>query len=124
MKGTITQIIGPVVDVRFGNDLPAINEALEIKRGDKTIVLEVAQHLGLGEVRAVSMSSTDGLARGSEVSATGSPISVPVGKEVLGRMFDVTGEPIDEKPAVKTAKRYPIHRAAPALTEQSTQSEV
>lgn len=124
MKGTITQIIGPVVDVRFEDELPALNEALEVVLGDSKIVLEVAQHLGLNEVRAISMESTDGLSRGTEVSATGSPISVPVGPEVLGRMFDVTGRPIDEKPAVKGGKTYPIHRSAPDLTEQSTKSEV
>lgn len=124
MKGIITQIIGPVVDVRFEGDLPAINEALEVTLGDESITLEVAQHLGLGEVRAVSMSSTDGLSRGAEVSATGNPISVPVGEEVLGRMFDVTGQPIDGKPALKTTKLYPIHRDAPELSEQSTQSEI
>lgn len=124
MKGTITQIIGPVVDVRFEGDLPAINEALEVTIDDSQVVLEVAQHLGLSEVRAVSMDSTDGLRRGAEVRATGSPISVPVGEEVLGRMFDVTGRPIDEKPAPKSTKTYPIHREAPDLTEQSTKSEI
>lgn len=124
MKGIITQIIGPVVDVRFEDDLPSINEALEVTLNKEKIILEVAQHLGLGEVRAVSMSSTDGLSRGAEVTATGSPISVPVGEEVLGRMFDVTGQPIDGKPALKTTKSYPIHRPAPELSEQSTQSEI
>lgn len=124
MKGTITQIIGPVVDIRFDSELPAINEALEVTLGDSEVVLEVAQHLGLNEVRAVSMDSTDGLSRGTEVRATGNPISVPVGAEVLGRMFDVTGRPIDGKPAVKSDKTYPIHREAPALTEQSTKSEI
>lgn len=124
MKGIVTQIIGPVVDVRFEGDLPPINEALEVTLKDSTLVLEVAQHLGLGEVRAVAMSSTDGLSRGTEVRSTGSPISVPVGEAVLGRMFDVTGAAIDEKPEVKTNKRYPIHREAPPLTEQSTESEI
>lgn len=124
MKGVITQIIGPVVDVRFEEELPAINEALEVTLGEQVVVLEVAQHLGLNEVRAVAMDSTDGMSRGAEVNATGNPISVPVGPEVLGRMFDVTGRPIDEKPAVKTKKTYPIHRPAPSLTDQSTKSEI
>lgn len=124
MKGVITQIIGPVVDVRFEEELPAINEALEVTLGEQVVVLEVAQHLGLNEVRAVAMDSTDGMSRGAEVNATGNPISVPVGPEVLGRMFDVTGRPIDEKPVVKTKKTYPIHRPAPSLTDQSTKSEI
>lgn len=125
MKGIVTQIIGPVVDVRFKDGLPLINEALSIERGeDGALILEVAQHLGLDEVRAIAMSSTDGLARGATVSALGEPISVPVGEKVLGRMFDVTGSAIDEKDEVKTEKRYPIHREAPSLTDQSTQSEM
>lgn len=124
MKGIITQIIGPVVDIRFEETLPPINEALEITLDDSTLVLEVAQHLGLGEVRAIAMSSTDGLSRGTEVTSTGKPISVPVGKEVLGRMFNVTGQAIDEMPDIKPEKYYPIHREAPPLTEQSTKSEV
>jgi len=124
MKGIITQIIGPVVDIRFDGDLPAIHEALEVGSGKETLVLEVAQHLGLSEVRTIAMSATDGLSRGREVRSTGNPIQVPVGKEVLGRMFDVTGGAIDEKPEVKTAKRYPIHRKAPELSEQSTKSEI
>ncbi|MDZ7726316.1 MAG: F0F1 ATP synthase subunit beta [Candidatus Campbellbacteria bacterium] len=124
MKGIITQIIGPVVDVRFEEDLPAINEALEVNKEDEILILEVAQHLGLNEVRAVAMSSTDGLYRGKEVTSTGSSISVPVGEKVLGRMFNVVGQPIDELPAVETEKTYPIHRRAPTLVDQSTQSEI
>lgn len=125
MKGIVTQIIGPVVDVRFKDDLPLINEALSIERKEGgALILEVAQHLGLDEVRAIAMSSTDGLARGAAVSALGEPISVPVGEKVLGRMFDVTGSAIDEKDEVKTEKRYPIHREAPSLADQSTQSEM
>jgi F-type H+-transporting ATPase subunit beta len=109
--GKITKIMGPVVDVVFDDGkLPNIYEALEVKKDKETIILEVAQHLGLNEVRSVSMSSTDGLFRGQEVYSTGAPISVPVGPETLGRMFNVTGDPIDEKPAPKTAKKYPIHR--------------
>lgn len=123
--GKITKIMGPVVDISFdGSELPKIYEALEIKRGENLVVLEVAQHLGLNEVRCISMTSTDGLSRGQEVIATGSPISVPVGPETLGRMFDVTGLPIDEKASPKTAKRYPIHREAPSFKEQSQKTEI
>ncbi len=121
MKGKITQIIGPVVDVAFDDELPAIYDALHVKTPDgTTLVLEVEKHLGLKEVRSVAMSSTDGLSRGDEVTATGSPISVPVGKEVLGRMYNVTGEAIDGKPDVVTKKKYAIHRPAPLLTSQQT----
>lgn len=119
-KGSITKIIGPVVDVRFEEELPAIYTALSI--GELT--LEVEQHLGENEVRTVAMGSTDGLVRGQEVVSTGAPISVPVGEETLGRMFDVTGKPIDNKPAPKTEKRNPIHRSAPPLKDQSTHAEV
>lgn len=123
-KGTITQIIGPVVDVQFPLDsIPEIYEALTLKNGEKELTLEVAQHLGMGEVRTIAMGMTDGLVRGTEVSASGSPITVPVGNAVLGRMFDVTGNPIDEMPAPK-ASRSPIHRAAPPFTEQSTKAEI
>lgn len=123
-KGKITQIIGPVVDVRFENDLPAIYNALEVQNiNGKKIVLEVNQHVGLGEVRAIAMSSTDGLMREQEVTDTGSPITVPVGKEVLGRMFDVNGEPIDDMEFV-SKDRSPIHREAPKFEEQSTETEI
>jgi len=120
MKGKITQIIGAVIDVAFEGELPNINHALKV--GD--LVLEVQQHLGSGQVRTIAMSSTDGLYRGQEVEVLGEPISVPVGEEVLGRMFDVTGNPIDNKGEVKTKKRYPIHRENPEFTEQSTKMEV
>jgi len=134
-KGKISQIIGAVVDVRFeparsedhsgGGELPALLSALAIKReGKEDLILEVAGHLGLNEVRTIAMTSTDGLSRGDEVSDTGSPISVPVGRETLGRMFDVVGNPIDEKPAPKNSKRMPIHRAAPTFAEQSPKTEV
>ncbi|MDX1607586.1 MAG: F0F1 ATP synthase subunit beta [Candidatus Spechtbacterales bacterium] len=122
--GKITQIIGPVVDVRFEDTLPAIYDALEIEAEGQNLVLETQQHLGLKEVRAVAMGSTDGLQRGQKVKAMGAPISVPVGENVLGRMFDVAGRPIDRKPAPKTDKKYPIHREAPKLKEQSTSVEV
>ncbi len=124
-KGKISQIIGAVVDVRFEGELPALLNALIIKReGHADIVLEVAGHLGLNEIRTISMSSTDGLSRGDEVVDTGAPISMPVGMETLGRMFDVVGNAIDEKPAPKVTKRLPIHRKAPTFAEQSQKTEV
>jgi F-type H+-transporting ATPase subunit beta len=124
-KGKVKQVIGAVVDIEFGGDLPAIYNALEteIKPGEK-LVLETQQHLGSGLVRTVAMGSTDGLARGAEVIDTGAPISVPVGKETLGRMFDILGEPLDNMPAVKTKKKYPIHRPAPKFVDQSTKTEI
>jgi F-type H+/Na+-transporting ATPase subunit beta len=120
MKGKISQIIGAVIDVAFEGEIPNINDALKV--GD--LILEVQQHLGSGQVRTIAMSSTDGLHRGQEVEALGEPISVPVGEEVLGRMFDVTGNPIDGKGAVKTEKKYSIHRETPKFTEQSTKMEI
>ncbi|OGZ57425.1 MAG: F0F1 ATP synthase subunit beta [Candidatus Spechtbacteria bacterium RIFCSPHIGHO2_01_FULL_43_30] len=127
--GKITQIIGPVVDVEFesasdGKQLPSINEALEIKQGGRRLVLEVAQHLGSSRVRAVAMGPTDGLKRGTEVSALGKPIEMPVGEKVLGRMFNVVGEPIDGKGEVKADKYSPIHREPPSFNEQSTETEI
>ena len=113
------------MDVRFEDELPALLNALVIKRKDKEdLVLEVAGHLGLNEVRTIAMSSTDGLSRGDEVIDTGEYITVPVGKETLGRMFDVTGNPIDGKPAPKNAKRITIHRKAPTFAQQSPKTEV
>lgn len=124
-KGKIVQIIGAVVDVEFDQkNLPTIYNALEIKQGDEKLVLETQQHLGEGVVRAVAMGTTDGLKRGTEVFDTGAPISVPVGEEVLGRLFNVLGEPIDKKGPVKSKKTLPIHRQAPKFDEQSTESEV
>ncbi len=124
-EGQIVQILGPVVDVRFDSQiLPEIYTALEIQKGDEKVVLEVSSHIGQNEVRTIAMSSTDGLSRGQKVMNTGKPISVPVGPEVLGRMFDVTGRPIDEKEAPKTDKTYPIHREAPLFHEQSEQTEI
>ena len=125
--GKIIQIIGPVVDVEFeGKNLPEIYTALETKKEDGVkIVLEVSQHLGGGKVRTVSMGPTEGLQRGMEVSSTGAPISVPVGKGILGRMFNLLGEPIDngaELPA--NTERWPIHRKAPDFTEQSTEVQI
>ncbi len=124
-KGKIIQIIGPVVDVQFEEGkLPAIYAALETTVGKEKLVLETQQHLGEGAVRAVAMSSTDGLQRGTEVVDTGAPISVPVGDEVLGRIFNVLGDAVDNKPAAKAKKRLPIHRPAPSFAEQSTTAEV
>ncbi|MDZ4229830.1 MAG: F0F1 ATP synthase subunit beta, partial [Candidatus Veblenbacteria bacterium] len=116
---------GPVVDVAFAKDLPPIYEALEVKlaSGEK-LILEVQQHLGGGSVRTVAMGTTDGLARGVEVTDTGEPISVPVGKETLGRMVDVLGNPLDEQAPIKTKERLPIHRPSPLFTNQSTTTEV
>lgn len=124
--GKITQIIGAVLDVKFreGN-LPEINEAINItrKNGEK-LVVEVAQHLGDDTVRCIAMGPTDGLVRGMDAIATGAPITVPVGEQTLGRMFNVLGEPIDNKPAPKNVRYNPIHRKAPDFSEQSTQTEI
>lgn len=123
-QGTITQVVGVVVDVEFATGkLPAIYDALEIKRGKDTLVFEVAQHLDEHTVRAIAMSSTDGLKRGDAVEATGAPISVPVGEQTQGRMFDVVGNPIDGKGAV-AGKRASIHRDTPTLAEQSNKTEI
>ena len=122
--GKITQIVGVVVDVEFSEGkLPAIYNALEVMRDDQKLVLEVAQHLSETSVRAISLGSTDGVQRGTKVVDTGAPISVPVGKETLGRMFNVVGQPIDGKKAV-TSKTSPIHRDSPALSEQSGETEI
>ncbi len=123
-KGKITQIIGAVVDVKFDGELPEILSALECKNGDNRLVLEVAQHLGESSVRTIAMDATEGLKRGDEVTATGSPIMVPVGPETLGRIINVIGEPIDEKGEVKTKDKWPIHRAAPEFSDQSTETEI
>lgn len=123
-QGTITQVVGVVVDVEFTTGkLPAIYDALEIKRGKDTLVFEVAQHLDEHTVRAIAMSSTDGLKRGDAAEATGAPISVPVGEQTQGRMFDVVGNPIDGK-GVVTGKRASIHRDTPTLAEQSNKTEI
>src|SRR3569832_583784 len=124
MKGIITQVIGPVVDVRFEGGLPAIQNALHVKHKGETLTLEVAQHLGLNRVRCFAMQDTAGLARDLEVVDTGAPISVPVGEASLGRMFNVVGDPIDGKEAApKNAKRLPIHAHPPAFVKQSTKAE-
>src|SRR3989344_1859015 len=124
-KGKITQIIGPVVDVYFaGEKLPALRNALSTSVGHRKIILEVAQHIGLGRVRAIALQDTSGLARGVEVSDTGAPVSVPVGEKVLGRLFNVVGEPIDGKGALEGAPTLPIHRDAPHFKEQRTKAEI
>lgn len=123
-KGIIAQIIGPVVDVAFEDDLPNIYHALETKYEGKTIILEVQQHLGAKTVRAVAMTTTDGLRRGQAVIDTGEPITVPVGSAALGRMLDVVGNPIDGKPALADSERKPIHRHAPKFSDQSTKDEI
>ncbi len=124
MKGKIKTIIGPVVDIEFGENLPAIYDALEVILGAKKVVLETQYHVGGNVVRAIAMDTTDGLARGMEVIATGAPISVPVGKDTLGRIFNVLGEAIDDGKAIEGKTKLPIHRAAPAFTEQATKVEI
>lgn len=126
-KGKIVQIIGPVVDVEFQNKLPEIYNALEIKKSkSEVLVLETAQHLGGKQVRAVALDETQGLKRGLEVIDRGSPLQVPVGEEVLGRMFNLLGQPIDEAGEIKTDKPkfYPIHRNPPSFDKQSPKTEV
>lgn len=123
--GKVIQVLGPIVDVRFlGVKLPHLLSALKLEFNDRVETLEVAQHIGDDTVRCVAMGSTIGLVRGVEVFDTGAPITVPVGGAVLGRMFNVLGEPIDEKEAVKTNTLLPIHRYAPSYSEQSTETEI
>lgn len=124
VKGHITQVTGAVVDVKFDGQLPAILNALTTENEGKSLVLEVAQHLGENTVRTVAMDSTDGLVRGAPVVDTGSPIMVPVGPETLGRILNVIGEPVDERGPVTTKMKLPIHRAAPEFTEQSTAQQI
>ena len=123
-KGTITQIIGPVVDIEFKDELPSIYNALAVTIGKEKITLEVQSHIGDKIVRSVAMGPTDGLRRGQEVIDSEKPISIPVGEEVLGRILNVVGAPVDNKGEVKAKKYYPIHRPAPSLTEQETKQEV
>jgi F-type H+/Na+-transporting ATPase subunit beta len=122
--GTIAQVIGAVVDVKFEGELPAILNALRVQNQGKTLVLEVAQHLGENTVRAIAMDTTDGLVRGAEVVDTGAPIRVPVGPETLGRILNVIGEPVDERGPIKTKTTSPIHKPAPEFTDQSTEAEI
>ncbi|MBP7898790.1 MAG: F0F1 ATP synthase subunit beta [Candidatus Gracilibacteria bacterium] len=122
--GHVIQIIGPVVDCHFEGELPSIYEALEIQHGDKTLVLEVQSHIGSSGVRAVAMGTTDGLQRNTPVKRTGETITVPVGREMLGRMVDVLGHPIDGKSKITAKKSYSIHRPAPKFVDQSTKTEI
>src|SRR3989344_9598009 len=122
--GVITQIIGPVVDVQFPKNLPDILNALEIETTGKKIILETTLHIGDGKVRTISMGPTEGLFRGQKVIDTGEPICVPVGDATLGRIMNVLGDPIDERGEIKAKTRLPIHRPAPAFSEQSTKTEV
>ena len=125
-KGRISQIIGAVLDIRFApEELPGINEAIEIKRKEGgTLTVEVSQHLGDDVVRCIALGPTDGLVRGMEAEATGAPITVPVGEKTLGRMFNVLGQPIDNLPAPDTNEKLPIHRPAPGFANQSTDTEI
>ena len=124
-KGTVIQVQGPVLDIRFADDqLPQLLSAIEIPAGEHTIVAEVAQHIGDNVVRCIAMSSTDGLCRGIEAIDTGAPISVPVGDACLGRVFNLLGQPIDNKPAVNGDDKWPIHRPAPSYEEQQPATEI
>src|ERR1700756_1006738 len=122
--GTVTQVIGAVVDVHFDGELPAILSALHITDNGRTLVLEVAQQLGENVVRTIAMDTTDGLVRGAEVVDTGEPIMMPVGPETLGRILNVIGEPVDERGPVVTKQRSPIHKLAPEFVDQSTEAEI
>ena len=122
--GTITQVIGPVVDVHFDGELPSILNALHVERGTNKLVLEVAQQLGENVVRTIAMDTTDGLVRGTQAIDTGEPIMMPVGPETLGRILNVIGEPVDERGPVMTKLRSPIHKSAPEFTDQSTEAQI
>ena len=122
--GKVTQVLGAVVDVQFENELPAILNALETENQGNRLVLEVAQHLGEKTVRTLAMDTTEGMVRGQEVRDTGGAITVPVGPETLGRMLNVTGDPIDERGPVNAKQRAPIHAPAPPFVDQSTESEI
>ena len=124
-KGVITQVIGPVVDVRFDEGLPPIKHALHAKHKGGTLTLEVAQHLGLNRARCIAMQDTAGLARDVEVVDSGAPINVPVGEAALGRMFNVVGKAIDGKADVsEKAEKLPIHRNPPPFTKHSTKPQI
>ena len=122
--GSVSQVLGAVVDVQFEGELPYIMNALECDNNGNRLILEVAQHLGESTVRTIAMDTTEGLVRGQKVTDTGSPIMMPVGPETLGRILNVIGEPIDERGPLNTTKKLPIHREAPVFTEQSTETEV
>ena len=122
--GKVKQVIGAVVDVIFEGQLPEIYTALEVTANKKKITLEVEQHIGSGVVRTIAMNSTDGLKRGDEVINTGKFITTPVGEETLGRIFNVIGEPVDDKPLSDKIEREPIHKPAPDFVDQSTKAEI
>ena len=125
VKGSVIQVVGPVVDIQFeAGNLPAIYNALVMNIGDKTLTVEVAQHIGDNTVRCIAMSSTDGLTRGTPVTDTGKAISVPVGRKTLGRIFNVLGDPVDNKPAPEDVEKWDIHRPAPEYSELSTSTEI
>ena len=124
-KGSVVQVVGPVVDICFDKgNIPAIYNALTMNIGEKTLTVEVAQHIGDNTVRCIAMASTDGLTRGTPVTDTGKAISVPVGRETLGRIFNVLGDPVDNKPAPENAPKWDIHRPAPEYSELSTSTEI
>ena len=124
-EGTVIQVMGPVLDIRFAdNQLPELLSAIEVTHGDGIIVAEVAQHIGDNVTRCIAMSSTDGLQRGAKAVDTGTAISVPVGETCLGRVFNLLGQPIDEKPAPEAEERWPIHRPAPSYEEQQPATEI
>ena len=124
-KGRVVQIVGAVVDIRFSKDsLPDLLNAVEIDNNGEKLVVEVAQHIGDDIVRCIAMSSTDGLVRGADAIDTGKAISVPVGKETLSRIFNLLGEPVDNKPAPQTKERWEIHRDPPSYEEQKASNEV
>jgi F-type H+-transporting ATPase subunit beta len=122
--GTITQVLGAIVDVKFDGDLPAILNALELDNNGKRLILEVAQHTGESTVRCIAMDTTDGLVRGKQVKDTGNPIRMPVGPGTLGRIMNVIGEPVDERGPIDAKDHMPIHRQAPAFVEQSTEAQI
>ncbi|HHE05984.1 MAG TPA: F0F1 ATP synthase subunit beta, partial [Epsilonproteobacteria bacterium] len=128
MKGVISQVIGPVVDVDFTDYLPAINEAVEVnyevEGSAQKLILEVAAHVGDSRVRTIAMDMSEGLSRGLEATALGSPIKVPVGEEVLGRIMNVIGDPIDDAGEVNAKQTWSIHRDPPPFEDQSTKSEI
>ena len=123
--GKVVQVIGPVLDIRFQDgQLPELLSAIEIQSGDRKIVAEVAQHIGDNVARCISMNATDGMVRGMDAVDTGGPITVPVGDKCLGRIFNLLGQPIDEKPAPEGVERWPIHRQPPSFEEQETSTEI
>ncbi|MBR5023126.1 MAG: F0F1 ATP synthase subunit beta [Oscillospiraceae bacterium] len=125
VKGTVVQIMGPVLDIRFPEDaLPELLQAISVKNGNEIIIAEVAQHIGDNVVRCIAMSSTDGLARGAEAENTGAAITVPVGEDCLGRVFNLLGQPIDGGAEINAEERWPIHRSAPSYEEQETSTEI